>query len=72
LGQPHAVSQRRPRIQTAIGLLEEEIAALLKDARSGVRRKLLQEMQGALAGIESINVCVCSFSERGDLLSQWR
>ena len=22
--------------------------------------------------MESINVCVCSFSEKGDILSQWR
>jgi DUF2971 family protein len=30
-------------------------------------------MQNALlAGIETINVCVCSFSEQADLLSQWR
>jgi len=33
---------------------------------------ILNQMEEALEGIESINVCVCSFSERGDVLSQWR
>lgn len=35
-------------------------------------RDLLAEMEQGLKGIESINVCVCSFSEAGDVLSQWR
>jgi hypothetical protein len=29
-------------------------------------------MEAGLTGIEAINVCVCSFSEAGDVLSQWR
>lgn len=36
-------------------------------------RACLPPMQEALsAGIESVNVCVCSFSGKGDSLSQWR
>ena len=34
--------------------------------------ELLREMEQGLKGIESINVCVCSFSANGDALSQWR
>ncbi|MBZ5532291.1 MAG: DUF2971 domain-containing protein [Acidobacteriia bacterium] len=36
-------------------------------------REYMASMQGALsAGIEPKNICVCSFSEKGDVLSQWR
>ncbi len=39
----------------------------------GNERELLSEMEKAASeGIESTNVCVCSFSEAGDVLSQWR
>lgn len=33
---------------------------------------LLDQMKAALPGIERVNVCVCSFSAEGDVLSQWR
>lgn len=38
----------------------------------GEQADLLKEMSGAVTGIEDANVCVCSFSEAGDVLSQWR
>ena len=42
-------------------------------ATSKLARKCLTAMEeSVISGMESINVCVCSFSERGDVLSQWR
>jgi hypothetical protein len=38
----------------------------------GENRWILSEMAEGIRGIEDINVCVCSFSEAGDSLSQWR
>jgi hypothetical protein len=35
-------------------------------------RRILEDMSSGLDGIEGMNVCVCSFSEDGDSLSQWR
>ncbi|PTL36164.1 hypothetical protein CLG94_05750 [Candidatus Methylomirabilis limnetica] len=35
-------------------------------------RSILQDMENGLDGIEGMNVCVCSFSEERDSLSQWR
>lgn len=37
------------------------------------KAEVLSEMNEAvIQGMESINVCVCSFSEEGDVMSQWR
>lgn len=33
---------------------------------------ILRDMESSLDGIETMNVCVCSFSEERDSLSQWR
>lgn len=56
----------------AVGLVKKEVEGMLKDA-TGLRRDLLLEMQEAVkTSIETINVCVCSFSEERDILSQWR
>jgi hypothetical protein len=42
-------------------------------ATNEASNKCLAAMEeSVLSGLESINVCVCSFSERGDVLSQWR
>lgn len=56
----HAIDLVRDRIRTYSASVSES------------DRELLSEMELGLAGIESINVCVCSFSEERDSLSQWR
>lgn len=55
----------------ALDLVCEEIDALLT-AVDPQNRTILEEMKAGLSGIESMNVCVCSFSEDRDSLSQWR
>ncbi len=56
----------------AIGIIEEQIAAMKKRNEHREHQELLDEMASVLKNRESINVCVCSFSEEGDNLSQWR
>jgi hypothetical protein len=57
----------------AVELVKEELSRMKLEPPLRDRTELLCEMEGALVmGIETINVCVCSFSARGDLLSQWR
>jgi hypothetical protein len=58
----------------ALDLVKEELSAMESEGiRDETARKRLVEMHAALSpGMEGINVCVCSFSERGDVLSQWR
>ncbi len=55
----------------AIDLVRDRIRAYSASANE-TDRELLSEMESSLAGIESVNVCVCSFSEERDSLSQWR
>jgi Protein of unknown function (DUF2971) len=55
----------------ALDLVREEIKVLLPAADQEAQ-PLLQEMIDAVPGIETMNVCVCSFSEERDSLSQWR
>jgi hypothetical protein len=38
----------------------------------GTDKAVLNDMLSGIQGIESMNVCVCSFSEERDSLSQWR
>lgn len=58
----------------ALDLVKKELSEMKKEAATfGPAGKCLASMQAALSSrIEGINVCVCSFSERGDVLSQWR
>jgi hypothetical protein len=57
----------------AIDIAKAELESMLHAPAYAEHRVLLEEMQIAIAeSIESVNVCVCSFSENGDLLSQWR
>ncbi len=68
----------------ALDLVHEEITRLLDEAITGewlyrtdepgrARQQILLRMQQAVSmSPESINVCVCSFSEERDSLSQWR
>jgi len=55
----------------AVDMVREQIMAMRAFGESSTR-KTLQEMEDGLDGIESMNVCVCSFSEDRDSLSQWR
>jgi len=66
------LNDRREYIH-ALELVRNEI----KDRRTGAtgqeEKAALDEMIAAVkADVQSINVCVCSFSEDGDSLSQWR
>jgi hypothetical protein len=55
----------------ALGAVREEIDKLLVSF-SQDSRVILEEMREGISGIETMNVCVCSFSEDRDSLSQWR
>lgn len=57
----------------AIGFVEEEIKRQIAVATGVVEKTVLGEMLGAIDQDHTgMNVCVCSFSEDGDSLSQWR
>lgn len=56
----------------ALSLVVDEINKRKKTASNSDIERLLDEMLEGVNGIESINVCVCSFSEERDSLSQWR
>jgi len=55
----------------AVDMVRERIRALLPSADE-TGRSILANMEVGLTGIEGMNVCVCSFSEERDSLSQWR
>lgn len=56
----------------ALELVKAEIARLLDAAPGVAEKRALDEMLAAVSGKpQSINVCVCSFSENGDSLAQW-
>jgi hypothetical protein len=55
----------------AIDVVTAEIHKRLPDA-VGDSHRILADMAEGVKGIESMNVCVCSFSEDRDSLSQWR
>jgi hypothetical protein len=56
----------------ALKIVKDEIS-LMADAPAYLQYKsLLHDMAADIEGIEGINVCVCSFSEDRDSLSQWR
>ena len=59
----------------ALDLVREEIKRLAGETsqQDSPRAPCLARMRNALQlKVQSINVCVCSFSEAGDSLSQWR
>jgi DUF2971 family protein len=60
-----------------VDLVREEIERLFKNTQTGqesaARMEALERMRDMLSrSHEGINVCVCSFSEANDSLSQWR
>lgn len=58
----------------AIDLVNEELSSMRSEGQYQRQVEWICEMQEALTlkHLETINVCVCSFSEHGDVLSQWR
>lgn len=56
----------------AISLLREVIETSKQKYSSILELEILEEMNEGIDGNESMNVCVCSFSEEKDSLSQWR
>lgn len=58
----------------ALGIVKEELSAMIREASTNmVEREHLKVMEESVyEGMETVNVCVCSFSEQGDVLSQWR
>ena len=56
----------------AIGLAKDILSARIAEEVSETRKSALMEMAESVDGQESINVCVASFSEDADSLSQWR
>jgi len=56
----------------AISLLRVVIGKSKQKYSSDLEQEILSEMDEGIEGNESMNVCVCSFSEEQDSLSQWR
>lgn len=56
----------------AVEVVREELSIMRKEALPSERKRFIDEMEKAVEGAEGMNVCVCSFSENGDVLSQWR
>ena len=62
----------RREFRHALKLASGELDQMQEEAE-GDKRQLIGEMKSGLErSIESVNVCVSSFSEVGDMLSQWR
>jgi Protein of unknown function (DUF2971) len=55
-----------------IAVVEEQLNAMKKETSNQEKTALLGEMELGFRGQEGTNVCVCSFSEQKDALSQWR
>jgi hypothetical protein len=58
--------------QHAVSLIKEESVAMREMPEHDAQHPLLDQMASSVEDRDSINVCVCSFSECGDVLSQWR
>lgn len=56
----------------AIDLVKDVIDNVKQNYPSELEQRILDEMKEGINGNESMNVCVCSFSEDPDSLSQWR
>ena len=58
----------------AIELVRDELSRMVQRADTQAQPFVEEMNQGMHEhdGMESVNVCVCSFSEEGDILSQWR
>jgi len=58
--------------ELALKLAATFLTDLLKGERSTRQRRKIKALLSNLRMIEHMNVCVCSFTENGDQLSQWR
>jgi hypothetical protein len=58
--------------QLALDLASEVLHSLLKGEKSTKKRRKVTALLDNLRMVAHLNVCVCSLSEQGDLLSQWR
>lgn len=56
----------------AVDMVRDQISAIRAFGKNPDLYSILDAMEYSLDGIESMNVCVCSFSEERDSLSQWR
>ena len=57
----------------AIEIAKDELPEMKREPMFIDKMELLDEIESALGiRMESVNVCVCSFSADGDVLSQWR
>ncbi len=43
-----------------------------ENLKKKIEKEIITAIENSLFTIEKISICVCSFSEKGDLLSQWR
>lgn len=59
-------------LQHAFDLACQTVRTLKKQNSSGKDLSILDEFVGQLGSFENTNICVGSFCENGDLLSQWR
>jgi len=55
-----------------IGLAEELLLERLEGEFNEKEKNKIKGMLRGIGGISQLNVCVCSFSEKRDVLSQWR
>jgi hypothetical protein len=55
----------------AIGLFRAEVHTAIQSLNHG-HREFLRKVAAQLDSFESTNICIASFCEDGDLLSQWR
>ncbi|MBU1109614.1 MAG: DUF2971 domain-containing protein [Candidatus Riflebacteria bacterium] len=53
-------------------LLEKELKRRIGSAQTPALRSLLVDIRSNLKRIDQSHICIASFCERGDLLSQWR
>lgn len=56
----------------ALSIAKEQLEKLHKTKRSKNELDRIGRLNATLKNIKNINMCVCSLSEKGDLLSQWR
>ena len=58
----------------AVELVRDKLSQMARqaDTQTGPFVEKMNQGMHDHDGLESINVCVCSFSEAGDILSQWR
>ena len=59
-------------LEIGIATFRDVLEEVLREPRPPDELELLDEVRSGLATVASSNICVASFCEHGDLLSQWR